>query len=844
MADLAFAPQHNMIAYQKKTKNNAEIHKIVDFLTSSSIHHSLTTQSKATLNEPTPQGEVSGSGLECQETMRGAMAHIRSEGLIQSLDLPFSTSYVVGSGEDRMEHDIELTDLVPQTPHDSPLLGGHTPESDKGSMTLKELMDLCTTLLQKVLDLENIKTAQAKEIASLKKRVTKQDEFLKSLEQRQSSTISDFHPFRAGTSKRHSLGKRKVSKQERKNLKSQQMFQDIDDVLYEDADIEMIVKDKSNATLFDDEDVTIADTLVKMKNQKAKEKGIAFKDVDDSARPIRSITSLQSIPTIDPKDKEASKDALAEMYDEVQAQIDVDHELAVILTNKEQEKYIVKERSKQLAKERTEAIRRSKKDEKRIGSRKKRAAGSSSKHKSPKKQKVNNQEYEDSDKEHKKCLKMVPDDDKAIDYETLDVKYLIVDCESQVLATSEAGDVHVYKLTRLDGSYRHFLTFFRMLEVLDRQDVLDLCKIIMERFPGNDLEGYDLILWGNLKTLVESSKDDEIWRNQQDRKLLSWKLYETYGVNTLMLDDSLVSINMFVEKSDFVDTPLVEKSKQDKDLQGKPVDATLYRDMIGSLMYLTSSRPDLTYVVCLCAWYQAKPTEKHLNVVKRVFRYLKGTINMGLGYSKDTDSQMHNNILAAGSRDRPPMLAPGRYPQWHLRFLRYVNTRPNGEALRKCNLSSPYKPTTVLVHAVEATDDSPAVPEHTTETVERLQKGESLNIQDVKTNLFWEFSKFTSYDGESMESYYTRFYKLMNEMIINNLTVTTMQVNVKFFQQLQPEWSRFVTIVKQQHKLDEVSYHKLFDILKQYQNEVNELRAEKLARNANPLALVATAQAT
>nr|GEV35669.1 retrovirus-related Pol polyprotein from transposon TNT 1-94 [Tanacetum cinerariifolium] len=74
------------------------------------------------------------------------------------------------------------------------------------------------------------------------------------------------------------------------------------------------------------------------------------------------------------------------------------------------------------------------------------------------------------------------------------------------------------------------------------------------------------------------------------------------------------------------------------------------------------------------------------------------------------------------------------------------------------------------------------------EAIERLQQGESLNIQD-------------------------------------------------------PEWSRFVTIVKQQHKLDEVSYHKLFDILKQYQKEVNELRAERLARNANPLALVATAQA-
>ncbi|GJR53288.1 hypothetical protein Tco_1403809 [Tanacetum coccineum] len=93
-----------------------------------------------------------------------------------------------------------------------------------------------------------------------------------------------------------------------------------------------------------------------------------------------------------------------------------------------------------------------------------------------------------------------------------------------------------------------------------------------------------------------------------------------------------------------------------------------------------------------------------------------------------------------------------------------------------------------------------------------------------------------------MESYYTRFYKMMNEMIRNNLTVASMQVNVQFHQQLQPEWSRFITIVKKQHKLNEVLYHKLFDILKQYQKEVNEIRAERIAKNANPLTLVATTQ--
>ncbi|GJT95873.1 hypothetical protein Tco_1091391 [Tanacetum coccineum] len=79
--------------------------------------------------------------------------------------------------------------------------------------------------------------------------------------------------------------------------------------------------------------------------------------------------------------------------------------------------------------------------------------------------------------------------------------------------------------------------------------------------------------------------------------------------------------------------------------------------------------------------------------------------------------------------------------------------------------------------------------------IERLQQGESLNKQDVKTNLFWKFGRFTSRDGESIESYYSRFYKIMNEMMRNQLEVATMEVNVQSLQQLQPEWSRFVTIV-------------------------------------------------
>nr|GEV09922.1 uncharacterized mitochondrial protein AtMg00810-like [Tanacetum cinerariifolium] len=87
-----------------------------------------------------------------------------------------------------------------------------------------------------------------------------------------------------------------------------------------------------------------------------------------------------------------------------------------------------------------------------------------------------------------------------------------------------------------------------------------------------------------------------------------------------------------MEKCQSIGTPMATKPKLDADLSGNPVDQTNYRSKIRSLMYLTSSRPDIVQAVCFCARYQSRPTEKHLKEVKRIFRYLKGTVNMGLWY--------------------------------------------------------------------------------------------------------------------------------------------------------------------------------------------------------------------
>nr|GEV12287.1 hypothetical protein [Tanacetum cinerariifolium] len=180
----------------------------------------------------------------------------------------------------------------------------------------------------------------------------------------------------------------------------------------------------TTTTLFDDEDVIIADTLVKMKSQKAKEKRVAFKDANDSARPIRSITTLQPLPTIDSKDKgksvlveeepeklvkvkrmdqglaqiESDADLAQRIYKEELAKMDVDHELAIRMTHKEEKKWIDDFVHMDSKKEEKKSVEPKSKDKK--GKRMKRITNSTPKQKSSKKQKMmQKQESVKSDEE-------------------------------------------------------------------------------------------------------------------------------------------------------------------------------------------------------------------------------------------------------------------------------------------------------------------------------------------------------------------------------------------------------------------------------------------------------------
>nr|GEV57138.1 retrovirus-related Pol polyprotein from transposon TNT 1-94 [Tanacetum cinerariifolium] len=194
-----------------------------------------------------------------------------------------------------------------------------------------------------------------------------------------------------------------------------------------------------------------------------------------------------------------------------------------------------------------------------------------------------------------------------------------------------------------------------------------------------------------------------------------------------------------------------------------------------------------------------------------------------------TSNTLHNDIMEAGSKDRPLMLALGNYVQWKSRVKRYIDSKPNHELIYYClawadktvpvSKGSPettivrymetYKNVTQDIHnqlnakfeAVQiiltridndiySTFDACPNAYEMWKAIERLKRGKLINVQELETNLFWEFGKFTSHDGESLKSYYSRFYKMMNKLIRNQCDVTNHQVNVEFLLQLQPKWQR------------------------------------------------------
>ncbi|GJV06027.1 hypothetical protein Tco_1343683 [Tanacetum coccineum] len=185
--------------------------------------------------------------------------------------------------------------------------------------------------------------------------------------------------------------------------------------------------------------------------------------------------------------------------------------------------------------------------------------------------------------------------------------------------------------------------------------------------------------------------------------------------------------------------------------------------------------------------------------------------NSNINLQTQSSNALHNAITEAGSKDHPPLLAPGNYVQWKSRIKRYIDTKPNSELIHYCLQNPPY-----TYQWAEKT--VPVVKGSSETTTERYMENYKNISQDIRDQL--------NAEAEAVQIILTGIYN-------DNYSTVDVCPNA---------CEMFVTLVKQSQELKTVSYHKLYDILEQHQNEVIEIRAERLARTANPLALVAQQQ--
>ncbi|GJW90482.1 retrovirus-related pol polyprotein from transposon TNT 1-94, partial [Tanacetum coccineum] len=553
------------------------------------------TQSTAMSNDPISHKIGLGDRPRCQEAMRGVITQTRSERASKhSYDSLLPGGNTPRSDEERIEQD-DLMDFVPPTPHDSPLLGGHTPGSDEDCSRFGD---------QKA-------KKEGQKIGKEVKGKNSRDEL-----------------FKIGTSRRKSLDKENVSKQGRKSDKTKPMF---DDSNFAELDVDNAMEnvevcgpsnvstaDPSTSTagdIFEDEMMTIADTLVAIRSTRPRTASVVICNVEEEPRRATPVPTVQSQdkgkgkmvePEPTPKNpikayiqrdaeiaqrlfegeqaqfereqriareraaKQKAKDAaLIEHMEDVQARIDTDVLLAEILQQEERKQFTIKEKSRMLMEM--------------IVERKRFFAGQRAKqirNKPPTKAQLRNKmvtylkhmgkythnqmkskSFEEIQKLYEREQKWINDfvpidykvvkdsrkgkaegsrkktiarkrTGKKLNNESVKRQKIEDDAEKKSLSYYgyNSGDDEV-----ADGSSKNYNIFSEMLDDFDRKDVLDLYRLVKERFETASLEGYDRLLWGDLITVFELSKDDEIWKAQQDYTLIRWRLFDSCGVHVELL---------------------------------------------------------------------------------------------------------------------------------------------------------------------------------------------------------------------------------------------------------------------------------------------------------------------
>ncbi|GJU39019.1 hypothetical protein Tco_1191976 [Tanacetum coccineum] len=514
------------------------------------------TQSKATPNESSSLGITLGGGPRCQETMGDTIAQTKFESVSK-----------------------HSNDLL--------LVRGNTLRSDEDRLKLDELMALFGLTVR----------IESPDNESLGEDASKQG-MIDAIDADEEITLEVF-----------------VAEQE-------VVVKDVNNVVSTAGDATTIsaatttTTTTTNGTITTVDDITLVQALMEIKSTKPKEKRVVIQELGP-VKPMKKKdqirhdeeTALKLQAEFDKeerlsreraeKDKEANI-ALIEIWDDIQAMIDVDYQLAERLQAQEQEDLSIKENAtlfQQLLEKRRKHFAAKRVEEKRnkpptkaqqrkimctylknmegyklkdlkfkefdsiqemfdrafkrvntfedfrieLVEGKEKRAGTELIQENAKKQKV---EDDKETAELKQCLEIILDEEEV----TIDAIPLAVKSPSIVgWKIYKEGRKSYYQIMRADGKSQMYMIFSQMLKSFDRQDLEDLYKLVKAKYESTrPVEDLDLLLWGDLKTMFEPHVEDKVWRNQQEYKVLDWKLYDSCRVHSLRMQH--MQIYMLVEK--------------------------------------------------------------------------------------------------------------------------------------------------------------------------------------------------------------------------------------------------------------------------------------------------------
>ncbi|GJT97311.1 hypothetical protein Tco_1092829 [Tanacetum coccineum] len=455
MSDLKFADTHNLVTFLEKPTESERFEEIVDFLNVNPnkyaltvnpiIYYSCVKKFWDTFKAKTVNGEVQLQALVDKKKVIITESTIRRYLQLEDANgvdcLPNAAIFEqltlmggrknLGSLRKRTLRFLSLVVLLNVPDENVPITSNDPLLSDEDRLKLTKLMDLCTNLQKKVLDLEKAKTAQDSEIASLKKKIKK-------LERRNKSRTPGLKRLRkVGSAKR--------------------------------------VESSDEASFGDQED--------------ASKKGRKITDIDADARQ---------------KEEEANI-ALIESWDNTQAMMDADYQMAYQLQVGEQEQLSIEEKSKLFI----QLLEAKKKHFTEMRAREKR-----------------NKPPTQAQQRKLYCSEKRAEDS---------TKRAGTELEQEV--AKKKGRNGYYEIMRADGSAKTYLLFSQLLKEFDREDLENLWKLVKAKH-GNTRpeECYERVLWGDLKTMFERHIEDEVWRSLQRKKVLLWSFLSSSQNSSRILE--------------------------------------------------------------------------------------------------------------------------------------------------------------------------------------------------------------------------------------------------------------------------------------------------------------------